>query len=69
MEVMGAAAVAPPLAKKKFRRLGVRATQPTVSAAIDVDAKSSFALAPHSLSEGDFFPANTEVVLGTKNES
>ena len=60
------AALAPPLAKKKFRRSVVCATQPAVSAAIDVDAESSSAPAPHLLSEGDFFPTYTEVALRKK---
>ena len=46
---------APPPPKKKFRRSAVRGTQPAVSAAIDVDAESTFAPPPHLLSEGDLF--------------
>ena len=63
------AALAPPPPKKKFRRSAVRGTQPAVSAAIDVDAESSSAPPPHLLSEGDFFPTDTEVALRIKKES
>ena len=61
-------ALAPPPPKKKFRRLAVRGTKQAVSAAIDVDAESIFAPPPHLLSEGDFFPMDTEVALRIKKE-
>ena len=61
------AAAAPPPAKKKFRRTGVRPSQCATRAlpppAIDVDAESSCAPVPHLLSEGDFFPTDTEAAL------
>ena len=45
---------APPTAKKKFRQSAMHAPQRIVHTAIDADAESSSALAPHLLSEGDF---------------
>ena len=54
-------------AKKKFRRTRVRpspcATRALPPPAIDVDAESSSAPVPHLLSEGDFFPKDTEAAL------
>ena len=63
------AAPAPPPPKKKFRRSAVCGTQPAVSATIDLGAESSPAPPPHLLSEGDFFPTDTEVALRIKMES
>ena len=61
------AAAAPPPAKKKFLWTGVRPSQCATRAppppAIDVDAESSCAPVPHLLSEGDFFPTDTEAAL------
>ena len=62
-------ALAPPPPKKKFRRSAVCGTQPAVSATIDVDAESISAPPPRLLSEGDFFPTDTEVALRIKKES
>ena len=63
------AAHAPPPPKKKFRRTAMRGTQPAIRAAVDVDAESSSAPPPNLLSEGDFFPTDTEVALQVKKES
>ena len=63
-----AAAPAPPPPKKKFRRSIVPGTQPAVSAAIDLDAKSSSSPPPHLLSDCAFFPTLTEVALRIKME-
>ena len=61
------AAAAPPLAKKKFRRTGLRPSQCATRAlpppAIDVDAESISAPVPHLLSEGNFFPTDAEAAL------
>ena len=59
---------AAPAPKKKFRRLAMCGTQLAVSAAINVDAESSFAPPPHWLSEGEFFPTDTHVALQVKKE-
>ena len=62
-------APAPPPPKKKFRRSALRGTQLAFSVAIDLDAESSSSPPPHLLSEGDFFPTDTEVALRIKKES
>ena len=61
-------AAAPPPPNTKFRRMAVRGTQLAISASVDVDAESHSASPPHLLSEGDFFPMDTNVALQVKKE-